>query len=320
MKYDPVLFLYGSEHFLRRRFYRQTLFQAEVDGWQVDYATGAETHKVQEVLDTTGVLFDANTFLVVEKPDKLDESLIVDHSKVVDPSVVLLLYYEGMPKGKFANLVKKFPNQRKFFEAAPPFKADEVAITFCMEEAQRKYGIKLPINLAKSLVVRVGTNLGVLFFEVQKVCLLTKSENKEEVVPENIRGVYSDVMEVSVFSLADHLGKRNLKWVAFTLNRIKKTHAQDPTMAVCGVLSQTVLLWLCAANLLAKGVAGDPAAKQLGVSPYRYQQHIIPYAKLWGQDKLRELVQVFAQAHRDVMSGVVSPWNNLSGRILSLVQ
>jgi len=97
-KYDPVLFLYGSEHFQRRRFLRQLIFQAECDGWQVDFVSGENKHQIYEALDSTGVLFGNQLLLVVEQPEKLDQNVIIDHSKSLDSSVVLLLYYEGNNK------------------------------------------------------------------------------------------------------------------------------------------------------------------------------------------------------------------------------
>lgn len=317
--YDPVLFLYGSQHFLRRRFLSHLLFQAENGGWRVERASGEDQALIRETLGTAG-LFSESTFLLVHKPEKLDEAIIESHAKDTDPTVVLLLYYEGMPKGKFAKFVKKHKDKARYFESPSPFKEEEVAIEFCMKEADKSHGMNMPHHLAKALVIRVGCDFGVLAYEVQKICLMAEALGTKEIAAPHLQGVISEVMEVSVFNLVDHLSKMDLKRTAMTLSRIQRTHAGDPTMAVSGILSSTVLQWLSASSLLIKGVSGKDAAKRLGVNPYRYKNFVQPCAQRWGPAKLRKLVRAFAEAQRNVMSGVVSPWNILVCRLLEIVQ
>ena len=121
------------------------------------------------------VLFSQTTLVVVENPEKVSLEVIWDHHEEGDEETCLVLHHQGKIRGntKFGKLIKKLPKGRhlEFLEVAG-HKAKDAALQFCMAESKR-LGHPMNSTLAGVLVNAIGTDFGVLAFEILKAATYT---------------------------------------------------------------------------------------------------------------------------------------------------
>ena len=129
----------------------------------------------------------------------------------------------------------------------------------------------------------MGNDLGMLHFEVSKVCSLLEYEGEEEITVSHLQGSICRLGEASVFSLSEALGFANRRRVAIALKALQTTHSGDITIKVCRFLAPTALKWFAAAVLDERGVSPKKAASELGQNQWYYKKQILPVAKKWGK-------------------------------------
>lgn len=316
-----LLILSGTEHFLRRRQLNVALRTAYADGWGVEFIEGSDREALSCAISGSVFCAASSTLVVVSQPEKADPSLIEGHAKDTGSSVMLLLHHVGKPRtgSAFANLIKKYKGRHKTFEAPPLYKQQEVAVEFCFKEAKER-GIHFDTKLANALVTMAGSDLGVLYYEVFKICTLAEEEGVNQISATTLKDGMAELSEASAFQLLDALEQKNLKKVCSTLDRIKKTHSGDPTIRLCGFLWKFVLQWLVVADLIRQGVSDKETADKMGTGVWFYRNRLFPAAKNWGLSKLKEMVRGLASAERAVKSGAISPWNVFASNLLSLFQ
>lgn len=316
-----LLILSGTEAFLRRRQLNAVVQTAHKDEWAVSHVDGSDRNAVAEALSEPAFFTTGSSLVVVDNAAKIDPALVDAHVKNKQSSTMLLLHHEGKPKAgsAFAKLAKKYAKRHRSFETPPLYKQEGEAVKFCVEEAKVR-GKELEPRLAKALVVAAGTDLGVLYYEIFKVCTLADVEQLDSITLSVLRDGMAEMSEASAFQLLEGLEQKNIKRVCSALDRIKKTHSGDPTMKLCGFLWKFTTQWLAAADLIRQGVSDQESADLMGVSIWYYRNKIFPAAKTWGLGNLKKLVRGLAGAERSVKSGAVNPWNLFSSNLLSLFQ
>lgn len=313
----PVLIISGGQELLRRRFLRKMTTTKEKEGYRLDRIDGSDRVALGDVLGG-GFLVSEKVLAVVDNPGKADLALLQEHAKEKDPQTVLLLYLTGDPDGrtkfgKWAN--KEMDDNHKRFPLPKTWDAPKVAAQFVVKEAL-SHGMMMPDDLSRALVQRVGSDLGMLVFEVQKICLLGSAAQVKTLGAEQIKGAMAPIAEASVFPISDALAIRNKTRLVKALMRVRATSKYDPTMQVSRFLGASVHLWIRAVYL--DSLPPRAAAEELGLNAWYFETKVLPSAKRWGKVGTVRLASALAASERAVLSGAVSPWNVLSARLLAL--
>lgn len=310
----PVLVVAGSDEFQRRRLVRQITTKRTLDGWNVHPVDAGVDDEVESALSSLA-LFTANTLLVVERPEKLDASVLKSQLDDPDPTLVMLLVSEA---DKLASPLDAVPKTLvKTFSLPAFYKLEEHASAFAVQEAKSR-GKELTPSLATALVRKVGTDLGVLAFEIQKAALYAGSEPK--LTPEHLRATVAALLESDGSAIADALAAQNRKAFVLEMDRFRSAKGSDPTIELCGrVLSPNVLRWLQAAHLHASGLSPAAAAGSVGANPWFWEHKVLPAALRWRVSGCASLVRIIASAQDATFRGSVSPWGLLQSGLLRLI-
>jgi DNA polymerase III delta subunit len=308
----------GNEHILRERNVRRAMRIAEGNGRAVQVVDGEDRNSLSACISGS-VLFSSDSLVVVTHPEKADLSLLQAHQDSGDGSVCLVLHHEGKIRGstKFGKMVKKLPSWSwlEFLEM-PAHKAGDRAIKYVLAEAQR-VGHPMSERLAKSLVGALGTDLGILTFEIRKAAAYADALGAKDLEAAHIKGTVAALGGGSVVPIMDAVGKANGAAALRAMQKLRKASTQDPTMLVVAWLQRNASQWLHAAALDSAGVPAKDAASQVGVPPFVYRNFILPVGKLWGEEHLVQLVKKVAGVERAVKTGEISPWLSLECVVLS---
>jgi len=315
--FPPVLVVSGGQVVLRRRFLQQVIRAQQEAGWSVVQVDGSDPASVRDALQGGGLFDEGNTLAVVEKPHKMNLELLELHHESKGGDVTLLLNIEGEPDGrtKFGKLVKKkMVGVHKGFPKPTEWKAPEVAVEFVLAEAKAHDKTIRPA-LAHALVQRVGTDIGMLAFEIQKMSLLADSFGSCVIEQREVKGGMAAIAEASVGPIIEALATRNRKRLSKALARLRKTSKADPTMRICRFLGSSVLKWVQAAHLDA--LPPKAAAQELGINAWYFENKILPPAKRWGKAGTVSLAADLAASERAVLNGAINPWMVLTTRLMA---
>lgn len=313
----PVSLISGSEDFLCRRVLNLAIKTAEANGRRVEFASDQEG--VQDAL-SSAVLFSEPMLLVVTDPASLDEDLVKGHD---DNTVALVLYMEtDAPKG-MKSVVEAVPKPYRFqFAKPPPYKAAENAIKFAVEEAT-KHGKVMPEPLAKALVEKVGSDLGVLSYEVLKVSTLLDARGwGSDIKPEHILQTMMLTGEANIGAIVDAVGAGSVRKTLRALTQVRENWSQgnDPTLAVVAWLGNRATSWLHVAALDEQGADEKEGAARSGLNPYVYTRFTLPVARRWGKARLITLLRHLSQVEASVKQGKIDPWTLLECSLIRSVR
>jgi len=319
VKYPPALLVAGSDGHRRRVFVRDFISKVVKDGYLLHPLDGSDRSGLQEVISSVGVLFSNHTLVVVTNPEKLRSEDVSDHLKDPSPYLLLLLVSEeDKPTGE---VLDGFPAAHtKMFSLPPFYKMDEYAADYARELC-RSRGVTLSDGLARALVKKVGNDLGVVSFEVDKAVRLVQALGTTSLEPTHVKATMAPLVELDGGNLVDALGTRNRRLISDELSRYKKSKKGDPTIEVCGrSLTPAILRWLQAAYLQGKGVSPASAAGRVGSSPWYWEHRVLPCARSWGVEGCTELLAVVASSQEAVFSGALHPWGVLESGVLRLAR
>ena len=189
-----------------------------------------------------------------------------------------------------------------------------MAAGFLIEEA-KLHGMSISPALAHALVSRVGADLGMLTFEVEKMALLAAAAGVTEIGTDQIKGGMAPIAEASVAPIAEALATRNVKELSKALARVRKTTAADPTIRISRFLGSSVQRWVQAVHL--ENLPPAAAAAELKMNPWYFQNKILPAARRWGKEGTVRLATDLAASERALLNGAISPWTVLTARLLA---
>lgn len=323
----PVVVLSGGEGLLRKRQLQKAISASNSSGRVVEYATGKDTDKISEVISSsTGMFFTTKYLLVVDDPEKVDPDLILEHHERGDNSTAIVLNMDGdikvrSPLGK---IVKKLPSKwvDPFKYPLPkPWKKMEVATQFAFNEATR-CGVKISQQLVVAMVDAVGTDLGVLAFEIEKAALLAQSQGTDIITPEMLRQTLAPYAETDVLSVVDAVGMRNPKLLGKSLSQVRRTTGGAKSgivMRVIGLLMVNVVKWLHVKCLVDQGKKPSQISTQTGLSDYILTKKIFPVIRKWDQSSLIELLESLTGVERGIRSGWIDPWTVFEAKLFAAI-
>jgi DNA polymerase III delta subunit len=317
--WPPVLFVSGSEGFLRRRFVAEIVAEARSCDRVIDYVNAKEPGALRSML-SGGVFIETPTLVLITNPEKVDLDVVDAHDKAGDNTYILLLHAERTidARTKFGKYVKAHKKQHRSFVTPVSWKAEGVAAEFCVEEAKR-HGKTLGSQIAKALVSVIGTDLGVLHYEILKAATLATADGAGSIEVRHIRGSKAPLAEAEIAPVIRALEAVDLSRVLKALDRVKVTSKTDPTIKTCRFIAASTTKWVAAANLDAIGYPAKEAADTLGMNPWFYENKVLPPAVRWGVPKLARLLRAVAASERSVKLGHVEPWAAFQARLAKVV-
>lgn len=324
-KHPPsVVVLSGDEEYLRVRELRQAVSVADEVGRSVEYVEGANRDEISRVLSSTGVFFQEDVLLVVEKPEGIDSELVIRHHESGSTGVALLLYQEGKikPGSGLAKVADALPARLVAkFDKPKPWEETDRAVDFCLSEASRA-GIRLPEILARGVVQYVGTDLGMLTFEVQKIAMYVRADGRSEATQTDVKKTLGASAELGPKPVVEALERRDARATAHALANVRRTHAGNlggAALRTCAFVSRAATSWLHVAALAAEGADADEIASRVSVHRFVVRKSLLPVAKRWGEGRLISLLKSVARVERSVKQGHVSPWVQLECALLGAV-
>jgi DNA polymerase III delta subunit len=312
----PVVVLSGTHDYLRTRELKEAVAVADDVGRTIEHVQGDDREEISRILSSTGVFFQEDALVVVENPEKVDADLVLRHFESEDNSVVLVLHQEGhfKAKGPLGKITKVLPDRFVAkFDKPKPWEEDEHATQFCVSEARRRK-LKIEDRLAAAIVQNVGSDLGMLAFEVQKLALLLSHEGETAVAPAHIKQTIAAFGELGPRPVVDALERRDLSGVARALANMRRTHAGNlggATLRACAFVGSSARNWLHVAALMARKTPQDQIPDRVKLHPFVVRKTLVPVARRWGEGRLTSLVKSIALVERSVRSGHVSPWVQL---------
>jgi DNA polymerase III delta subunit len=315
-----VYFVEGGDTWLRNAFVRGFLKEKEAEGWRVESCVGGVTS--DESIRTTlmgGIFFTEKTLLWVKKPDKVDPTMIRDQiGRHANPNVMVLLEQEGKLRkatGLFTEVVSKLASDyKREFKSPEWYKAEEHAVKVATNIA-KSLNIKISSKLVKALVKAVGTDLGILNFELRKVAMISKDQ---EVTAEDLKQVIAPLAEVSGNIICEALATKNKKVLLRAVEKYLKTNKADTYTLISQYLQPTLLKWLQVADLLERGLTTKQIASDTGINEYYLKNSLCAPARAWGREGCLRLVCVLSRTQEATMRSVRSPFFVLLGGILEV--
>jgi DNA polymerase III delta subunit len=313
----PVVVLSGAEEFLRQRELREAISIADETGRSVEYIKGGDNEELLRTISSTGVLYEESVLLVIEEDfDEIDVELVLRHHEFGSDSVCVLLHHPGAIKAKsrLAKIAEDLPPRLVAkFEKPKPWEEAAQATSFCANEAQR-HGVKLSAPLAEALVQHVGTDLGMLSFEILKLRVLLAAEGGSEVTAVHLRNTVAAFAEIGPKPIVDALEVRDVRALGQALANVRRTHAGDiggATLRTCGFVGHSATSWLHTAALLRSGRSAEEIAEKLGQHLFIVRKTTLPAARRWGEGKLTRLVKSLVRVSNAVKGGHANPWVEL---------
>ena len=319
MKLPAALLVGGTDSHRRRIFVRDLVLRATQNGYVTHPLDGADRDGLQSLLGTVGLLFSTPTLAIITNPEKVRQEDVAEH--LHDPNPLLVLLFVSDADKPTGSALAGIPaSHTKLFPLPPFYKLDEHAAEYAIGLAKSR-GVELPDKVARLMVKLVGHDLGVVSFEVDKLVRLAAVQSETTITVGHLRGAMAALSESDGSAVAEVLGTRVRRSIADELSRYKSLKKGDPTVELCGrVLTPTILRWLQAAHMHAKGVSIASAAGRVGSSPWYWEHKILPCARVWGVEGCGQLLSAIAQAQDAVFAGAVSPWNLLESGLIRLAK
>lgn len=309
----PLAAISGKEGFLRRREARNARLAAEKAGRCVVEIPGDDGVAIEEAITSPPMFATENTTVFIEQPEKVNNPhLLMAHHRAGEDEISVVLLFDGEVPAKMAKALSDLPDGVHVkFPSPKPWEVESHAVKFCQAEAKRNR-CTMTQKAAVPVVGAVGTDYGVLSFEVLKAATLVRSEGRKEITRADFAKVVAVVFQHEAFPIVRFLGGRDGANVLRSLGLLKRTTREDPTMRVCGLVGSQITVWIQAIGLLKTGYSPDEAAARLGRHPYAFKKDLLPITKRWSVPLLTKLLRGIASVERSVKGGHANPWVDLN--------
>lgn len=262
----PVVFLFGTEAFLRDRALMQ-IRQSYIDPGTADFnfdLVEAGNLSAASLIDMANAMptFAEWRLIIVRDAHKLSSQVLDDLTPYVkDPSPSTLLVFVG----EKVDRRKKFFQEIKKHGALVEFKElyENQIPAFVREQADHA-GVHLTEAAMALFCRRVGTSLHEISAEIAKLATYLGENTLADVA--DIEAIVSATRSENVFKLTDAVGERRVK-DALTLSRKLLEDGEAPLMIVAMLTRYFRQLW-SACELLKQNAGRGDMAKKIGINPY----------------------------------------------------
>lgn len=225
---------------------------------------------------------------------------------------------EGEPTAKSPLGKRKEQVQQWVVLPSPkPWEKRSAAVEFVRGEAMRHHLILSEV-MASSLVALVGTDLGVLSFELDKLACLAKRQGDYEVIAKTLHQTLGGFVETGMEELIHAVGQRHPTQILGSLTLVERTHGSTSStvLRVCAALVYHARIWLCC-KTLCNGDPG-PLSERLGIHAFVLRKQHFPHAVQWTERELLALIAGIARVGRAVRQGCIAPHVQMQGLLVGL--
>jgi len=306
----------GTQDYLRRREIANAIRVSASNGADISYVSSKG--EISSIIAQCAVF--STPHLIIASPDLITESLRDSHNS--SPPCILV-HIQGKLNPKKHPWLDEMLSSHIMEHVKPTNRKGEqkLAIKFAQAEARLQMGAKrkaIDPRLAEALVSAVGSDLGVVAFEISKAAALARRMGKEEIGIAQIQKTIRPGSFTDLGPLREALKVRDSAEVASSLVRIRKAASGDPVMLLLrarGGPGDLSLSWLQVATLLSRGKSEEEISGRLGM-PKWIVRDLIPTARSWGVSRLRKLVADLAHVERSMLSGAPAPWVSCEAALL----
>jgi len=309
----PVSIVSGSESYLRVREVQKAMYAAAATKRRVETMPGSNHDAVDDAVSGAAI-FSEPVLLVIREIKDMDPEIVQAHAEDGDNTVAMLLVYEDdIPKkGPAFRVSEAVPKDFRFsFKKPRDYKAPELAAKFVQDQAKAAK-LKMPPQLASALVEKVGTDLGVLRWEVLKLQVYLRAIGEgPEVTPTHVMATMVMMGEANIGAVVEAVAVASEKHVLRALEAVKVNSSDDPTLPTVAWLHNRVRTWLHVAALDAQGASEAEGVSRTNLNPYVYSKLTVPIARRWGTSRLVDLAHKLSSVEASVRRGIVDPWARL---------
>lgn len=302
--------LYGtSDELISLR--RSELINGELSkGVEVVYLDGKKSTEgeIMEAVDS-GLFEDTTKLLVLENVSSFKDKYVQMFLDSTDKSVLFIC-------GKVVLKSLMGISDKEAFEEPKAYKKEEWCAELLGRMAKAR-GLTISPTICRSIVQRVGQDVGVLKFEVMKLSLVASGS---EITAQEVVGVISPLSEMSGTALIDAVFSKNPTTFLKACLRFETNRKTDPTISLTnGLLQHTIISALEVRLCLDKGMSFGDIASRLSLHPYVIENTIAPQAKVYSTKKLRDFIGVLYVCEKLAKTSSVDAFSALKAGFLRVM-
>jgi DNA polymerase-3 subunit delta len=213
----------------------------------------------------------------------------------VDPPPTTCLVFVGEKVDQRKKFFQELKKKGELVECKRPYENQLGA--FIREEA-KGLGKRIEPAAAEMLVYLVGSNLGELTTQLEKVALYVGQ--REAITIGDVRGIVSDTKVESVFDLANAMGERDPAKALRSLATILRD-GEAPLMLLAMIARHFRQLWRVR-DLMAQKVAQQDISRLAGINPY-FLKGVMAQARNFGTHELKRVFESLYAADLELKGG-----------------
>ena len=198
-----------------------------------------------------------------------------------------------------------------------PWKRPEWALKIFMGLVKDK-GKKIDSELCRAIIRRVGTDIGVLRFELEKIMQVSEGG---EITAQDVVDVISPLQSLSGVEVIDSIFSKNstrfLKEMArYEKNRVGNNMKGFTQGYFFNNLLESLTVLLCSE----KGMGFEEMASLIHKKPYVIKERILPRAKHLGKVRIKKLLNVLYELETEIDFEGVDPLVYFKASVLSILR
>lgn len=265
-----IYVLYGNEEFLIKKeietiIKKNNLSSLNINNYDLmnDYLKNIlEDAQTISLFEEKKLIIVDNSYIFTgsnpkdDKKDNIEE--LLEYFEHINPDCILvfIVHNEKLDeRKKVVKNLKKIAAVKKFTKSSSPNEF--------VKELLKDY--QIDSNLVRLLIDRVGTNLGVLEQEINKIKIY--KEDDKEIIKEDILELTSKNVEIDIFDLIDKIVNKDKENALEIYYEMLKRNEEPIKILI--ILANQFRIMYQAKELYQKGYSGNDIASILNIHPYR---------------------------------------------------
>ncbi len=297
---SPLYYFHGDEPYLMERAVKRLtdlVVPPDFRDFNLDvfYGNECKGDEIASVTQTLPMFADRRMVIVKRAGDLSAAALEILTACVADPPPTTCLVFVGEKIDQRKKFFQELKKKGELVECKRPYENQLGA--FIREEA-KVLGKRIEPAAAEMLVYLVGSNLGELNTQLEKVALYVGQ--REAITVDDVRGIVSDTKVESVFDLANAMGERDPSKALRSLATILRD-GEAPLMLLAMIARHFRQLWRVR-DLMAQKVAQQDISRLSGINPY-FLKGVMGQARNFGTDELKRVFESLYAADLELKGG-----------------
>jgi len=297
---SPLYYFHGDEPYLMERAVKRLtdlVVPPDFRDFNLDvfYGNECKGDEIASVAQTLPMFADRRMVIVKRAGDLSAAALEIPAACAVDPPPTTCLVFVGEKVDQRKKFFQELKKKGELVECKRPYENQLGA--FIREEA-KGLGKRIEPAAAEMLVYLVGSNLGELTTQLEKVALYVGQ--REAITIGDVRGIVSDTKVESVFDLANAMGERDPAKALRSLATILRD-GEAPLMLLAMIARHFRQLWRVR-DLMAQKVAQQDISRLAGINPY-FLKGVMAQARNFGTHELKRVFESLYAADLELKGG-----------------